>query len=171
MESKVVWTLTRDVRAKEYIISFRYIWPVKISINDMGELAGHAASAINTDLTRIESDDVYPRILYVHVNWLPYRARPLGRAKMFIFYPDPVIHLTEPTMGVDRAMVANASTAGNRGRKQRPRSRTRPGLLQTLTGFLPGMSQPDSDMDDDDSVVDVDRGEPKLKKRKIEETE
>jgi hypothetical protein len=127
----------------------------------MGTLGGYAPATINNELTRFDSDDVNPRVLYVHIRWLPYRAPPmdsLARSKMFMFYPEPVIHLTEPTVGVEREPATRA----------RSRTKKGGGLLQTMGSYI-GLSKQDSD--DMDSVVEVDRGEPKTKKRKVGDVE
>src|SRR6185503_16687398 len=47
-DTKVRWTLTRDVSRREYIISFTYFWPYEISVDDMGRLCGYSPTAINT---------------------------------------------------------------------------------------------------------------------------
>jgi hypothetical protein len=173
---KVRWTLTRAVSRQEYIISFTYLWPVEITVDHIGLLCGYSPSAINTARTRVSSDDVTPRKLYVHVRWLPYPAlEPLdvARAQCFVFYPSPVIHLHAPPSGVDMDYMASRP----------PRKRNGPGIMQKVGNWFRGA-------DDDVDAIEVDddeggdekgttitvankekrggNGEPQSKKRKIE---
>jgi len=177
---KVIWTLTRLLSAREYVISFRYAWPVSISIYDLGELCGYAAAAVNWERTRFESDDMNPRRLIVHVKWLPYPVLPLPleRAKCFMFYPYPTIHLNEATLGLEDGSAEDGGGSGGakprstRHAKQQTSSArsNKNGWGQKVVGFL-GLGDDNDDNVDAMDSEDHDEAEQKRpsKKRKVGE--
>lgn len=150
---KVRWTLARDIHAREYVIGFNYTWPIFISLQDQGELAGYAAPAINIARTGFAGDDVNPRRYVVHLRWLPYPALPLAKSKCFYFYPEPTIHLMERGMDHDETKAAG-------------RARAKPGMLRKLGSYV-GLVKDEMELDEE--AVRKERGEPPGKKRKIDE--